>query len=81
MKLREQIKALVGGLVAGLGALVTALADASVAAQEWAVIGLAAVTAYGAVFGVRQHAALPQLSAKELMQLAEAAGVREREGR
>lgn len=50
--IRRQAKAVVAGLVAGLGALGTALADSSVTGQEWTVVAAAALTAYGAVYRV-----------------------------
>lgn len=78
---REQAKAITSGVVAGLGALVTALADQSVTPLEWAVVAFAAAGAYGAVYGVGQPASLaklPHLSADELFAMAEKAQDRER---
>lgn len=77
MTLKEQAKAVTSGVVAGLGALVTALADQSLSPLEWAVVGLAAASAYGAVYGIRQPASLPALSAGELFELAQKAERRE----
>ena len=45
-------KAVVGALVAGLGALTTALSDGSVTASEWVTVALATVVAAGGVWGV-----------------------------
>ncbi len=45
-------KALVGAVMAGLGALGTALADGHVTATEWVVIAAAAAGALGLVWGV-----------------------------
>lgn len=81
MTIREQMKALTGGVVAGLGALVTALSDQSMLPQEWAVVALAAVSAYGAVYRIKQPASLatlPHLTSTELFKLAEGAQDRER---
>jgi hypothetical protein len=58
--MREQAKAVVSGVTAGLGALVTALADGAVAPLEWAVVALAAVSAYGLVYGVRNGPVLSE---------------------
>jgi hypothetical protein len=80
MAIREQAKAITGGVVAGLTALGTALADGSVSQLEWTLVALAAVVAYGAVFGVRQPASLaslPALSSDELLGLAERAARRD----
>jgi hypothetical protein len=44
------LKAVVGALVAGLGALATALVDNSVVPLEWVTVSLAAATALGAIF-------------------------------
>lgn len=51
--LKEQAKAVAGGVVAGLGALAAALADERVTSGEWVAVALAAVGAYATVFGVR----------------------------
>lgn len=45
-------KAIVAALVAGLSALVTAWDDNVVTAQEWTMVVLATVVAFGAVWGV-----------------------------
>lgn len=45
-------KAIVGALVAGLGALGTALTDGAVSAQEWVAVASATLVALGVVFGV-----------------------------
>lgn len=82
MKLREQLKALTGGVVAGLGVLVSGLADQSMLPLEWALVALAAAAAYGSVYGIKQPtslAKLPHLSADELFKLAERAQDRERQ--
>lgn len=50
--IREQLKAVTSGVATGLAVLVTALADGAVTPREWAVVALAAVTSYGAVFGL-----------------------------
>jgi len=44
------IKAVVGGIAAGLAALGTALIDNSVTATEWVGVASAAVVAFGAVY-------------------------------
>lgn len=46
------LKAIVASLVAGLTALLTALDDDSVTAQEWVTAGIAALVALGAVYAV-----------------------------
>lgn len=53
--LKEQIKAVVGAVTTGLGALVTALADGEVTQLEWSVVAFAVVGAYGAVYGIRNQ--------------------------
>lgn len=45
-------KAIVGALVAGLGAAGTALTDGGVSAQEWVAVASATLVALGVVFGV-----------------------------
>lgn len=45
-------KALVGALVAGLGALSTALADDHVSGQEWITVAVATLAALGVVWSV-----------------------------
>jgi hypothetical protein len=44
-------KALIGAVVAGLGALGTALADGAVTATEWVVVAAATVAALALVWG------------------------------
>lgn len=51
----EYAKALYGALVAGLGALGTALADEQITTGEWVGIASVAVAAFGVVFGVRNR--------------------------
>jgi hypothetical protein len=53
--LREQVKAVLSGVVAGLGTLGTALADGAVSPAEWVAVALAAVLAYGVVYRVGQE--------------------------
>jgi hypothetical protein len=48
----QYLKAVVGALVAGLGALATALADNAVAPIEWVTVASATLVALGAVWGV-----------------------------
>lgn len=50
--MREYAKALWGALVAGLGALSTAITDGSVTTAEWVTIASAAVIALGVIWGV-----------------------------
>lgn len=79
-KIREQVKAIVAGLVAGVGALGTALADSSVTAQEWTTVAVAALVAYQGVYWLKQPvslASLPALSSDELVELADKAHRRE----
>lgn len=52
MNLDRYAKAIIGGLVAFLGAVQTGLADGHVTATEWIVAAVAAVTALGAVWAV-----------------------------
>lgn len=49
-------KAIVGSLLAGLGALLTALADGSVQTAEWVTVAIAALTALAGVWGVPNRA-------------------------
>lgn len=79
MAIREQAKAIVGAGIAGLTALGTALADGQVTQLEWTGVALAALLAYGGVFGVRNAGAvrLPALTSQELLELAERAAERE----
>lgn len=44
-------KAIVGAAVAGLGSLYQALDNGSVSAQEWVGVGIATLSALGAVWG------------------------------
>lgn len=77
--LQRQAKAVVGGLVAGLTALATALADGQVTQLEWTGVVLAALVAYGAVYRVPNRGTLSvHLSSAELLELARAAQERER---
>jgi hypothetical protein len=46
-------KAILGSLVAGLGALVTALADDGVTRLEWAVIAFTVAGTVATVYGVK----------------------------
>lgn len=81
MTLREQAKAVTGGVLAGLGALLTAVVDSSVSLPEWVTVAIATVGAYGAVWGIRQPvslASLPALSSGELLELARKAEERGR---
>lgn len=48
--IKQQAKAIVGGLVAGAGAFVTAASDNSISMAEWGVIVVAMLSAYGAVY-------------------------------
>lgn len=50
---KEQAKAIVGGVLAGLTALGTALTDGAVSPAEWVAVAVAALGTYAAVFGVR----------------------------
>lgn len=58
-KLNPYAKAIVGGLVAGLGAYQTALMDGSVTAAEWAGVAIAALTAAAAVWATANKPADP----------------------
>lgn len=75
--IRDQIKAVIGAILAGLGALMTALADGSVTQLEWSTVAFFTVAAYGSVYGVRQPPSLPRMSSDELRALAERAAVKE----
>jgi len=77
--IRAQVKAILGAVIAGLGALSTALADGSMTQLEWTTVALAAVVAYGSVYGVRQPPSLPKLPSRELFELAERAAAREQQ--
>lgn len=61
VKIREQVKAIISGGIAGLGALGTALTDGTVTQQEWTTVALATLVAYGLVYGVGQPAQLSQI--------------------
>jgi hypothetical protein len=74
---REQAKAITGGVLAGLGALGTALADGAVTPLEWVLVASAAVGIYGAVYGIPQPAPLPALTAHELRGMADRAARQE----
>lgn len=50
---KEQAKAVVGGVLAGLTALGTALTDGAVSPDEWVAVAVATLGTYAAVFGVR----------------------------
>lgn len=52
-------KAIMGGVVAGLGALGTALADGQVTATEWVVVASAVVAGLGLVWGVPNKTETP----------------------
>lgn len=52
---REQAKAVIGGVLAGLAALGTALADGTVSPVEAVGIAIAVIATYGTVFGVRNR--------------------------
>lgn len=81
MKLKEQAKAITGGVLAGLLSLGGALADGQVIPLEWVAVAVAAVGTYGGVYRIPQStslAKLPHLSADELFRLAERAQDQER---
>lgn len=81
MKLREQLKAITGGVLAGLLSLGGALADGQVIPLEWVAVAVAAVGTYGGVYRIKQPASLatlPHLTSTELFKLAERAQDRER---
>lgn len=59
--IRDQAKAIVSGLIAGGGALGTALADGTVTPVEWTVVAVAALVAYQGVFWTGQPVSLPRL--------------------
>ncbi|WP_198940591.1 hypothetical protein [Micromonospora sp. CB01531] len=52
MKFKPYAKAIVGGLVAGLTALGTALADNQVTTVEWVGVAVATLAALGIVYAV-----------------------------
>lgn len=74
---REQVKAILSGVITGLGTLATALADGAVTPLEWTFVALSAVTAYGTVYGVRQPTGLAYMSERDLLALAKRARTRE----
>lgn len=45
-------KAIVGAIIAGLSAIVTALDDDTITSQEWAIAGVALLTALGVVWAI-----------------------------
>lgn len=45
-------KAIVGGVLAALGAAQVALADGSVSVSEWITVAIAAISVAGGVYGV-----------------------------
>lgn len=49
-------KAILGALIAGLGALATALTDEKVTSGEWVAVAIAALTALGVVYAVPNQA-------------------------
>lgn len=49
---QEYLKAIVGGILAGLGVLGTALTDDVVSASEWVGVAVATLTVFSAVFGI-----------------------------
>ncbi len=52
MKIKPYAKSIVGGLVAGLTALGTAMADGQVTGEEWTRVAVAALVALGVVYAV-----------------------------
>jgi len=48
----EYAKAIVGGILAGLGVLGTALTDEVVTSSEWVGVAVATLTVFSAVFGL-----------------------------
>lgn len=57
---QEQVKAVVGALLAGLTALGTALADGQVTSVEGVGIAVAVLATYATVFGVTNQSPEPQ---------------------
>jgi len=51
--MEKYLKAFFGAVVAGLGALGTAYTDGEMTGVEWIVVALATLTAFGAVWGVK----------------------------
>lgn len=49
---REQVKAILSGVLAGLGTLSTALVDGAVTPAEWTAVAIATVAAYALVYRV-----------------------------
>lgn len=81
MTIREQAKAITGGVLAGLLSFGGTLADGQVIPLEWVAVAVAAVGTYGGVYRVGQPtslAKLPALTSTELFKLAEGAQDRER---
>jgi hypothetical protein len=76
---REQVKAITGGVLAGLIALGTALVDSGVTPLEWVLVAVAAVGTYGGVYGIPQPAPLPTLTSAELRGMADRVARQERE--
>jgi hypothetical protein len=76
---KEQVKAITGGVLAGLIALGTALVDGQVSWLEWVLVGTAAVGTYTGVYNTPQPAPLPTLTAAELRGMADRAARQERE--
>jgi hypothetical protein len=76
---KEQVKAITGGVLAGLVALGTALADGGVTPLEWVLVATAVVGTYGGVYGIPQPAPLPALTAHELRGMADRVARAERE--
>lgn len=58
----QYLKAVVGAAVAGLGTLLTALADDRVTMSEWVGVAIATLVALGAVWAVPNRAAAPSLA-------------------
>ena len=53
MEAEKYLKAIYGAVVAGLGALATAYVDNVISGAEWIAIALVTLTAFGAVWGVK----------------------------
>lgn len=52
MRPQEYLKAIVGGVLAGLAQLGAALLDDAVSASEWVGVAVATLTVFSAVFGI-----------------------------
>lgn len=52
MRPQEYAKAIVGGILAGLGVLAVALSDDVVTASEWVNVAVATLTVFAGVFGI-----------------------------